>query len=78
MAEDAGVDYDLRDIFAAATTDSTASNGSYGDYFYASPNCVAYHGGSFDNSPAAGLFFLSLSNGAGYTGGIVGGRLAKV
>lgn len=78
MAEDAGVDYDLRDIFAPATADATASNGSYGDYFYQAANAVAYHGGYCSIGSVAGLFFLSVSNAASRADPYVGGRLAKV
>ena len=78
MAEDAGANYDLRDMFAAATADSAASNGSYGDYFYGSANCVAFHGGAFGNGSDAGLFFLNVSSAASYAHTTVGGRLAKV
>ena len=78
MAEDAGVDYDLRDIFAAATVDATASNGSYGDYFYGAANNVAYHGGFYGHGSYAGLFYLYVYNAASYASAFVGGRLAKV
>lgn len=78
MAEDAGGDYDLRDIFAPATTDATASNGSYGDYFAQSANSVACHGGHCGDGANAGLFFLAVSGAASGSGSVVGGRLAKV
>lgn len=78
MAEDAGANYDLRDMFAAATADSAASNGSYGDYFYGSANCVAFHGGHYGNGSYAGLFYLYVYNAASYASTGVGGRLAKV
>ncbi|KAF2406713.1 hypothetical protein SAMN04490179_4550 [Pseudomonas antarctica] len=78
MAEDAGVDYDLRDIFAPATIDGSASNGSYGDYVYSAANAVAYHGGGYGDGSNAGLFFLNVSSAASDAFTIVGGRLAKV
>lgn len=78
MAEDAGVDYDLRDIFSAATVDGAASNGSYGDYFYTGANCVAYHGGYYGTGSYAGLFYLVVHAAASYAITNVGGRLAKV
>lgn len=78
MAEDTGVDYDLRDIFAPATVDVASSNGSYGDIFYQSPNCVAWHGGYYSNSTNAGLFSLYLGAGASTSTYYLGGRLAKV
>lgn len=78
MAEDAGVDYDLRDIFAPATVDATASNGSYGDYFYQGANAVAYHGGAYGGGSNAGLFCLVVNNAASFAGSSFGGRLAKV
>ncbi|MFJ4141406.1 hypothetical protein [Pseudomonas sp. NPDC089734] len=78
MSEDAGTNYDLRDIFAPATGDSTPSNGSYGDYFWASANCVAYYGGHYGAGSGAGLFCLFINNSAQTTNGTVGGRLAKI
>ena len=78
MAEDTGVDYDLRDIFAPATGDTTASNGSYGDIFYQSYSAVAYHGGAHTGSAGAGLFCLHIYSVASYASPGVGGRLAKV
>lgn len=78
MAEDAGVDYDLRDIFAPATVDAKASYGSYGDYFTQSANSVAYYGGGCGDGSYAGLFFLFAYNAASSAYSSVGGRLAKV
>ena len=78
MAEDVGVDYDLRDIFAAATIDGTASNGSYGDYAYSAANAVAYHGGNSGTGSNAGLFYLNVNNAASSASSYLGGRLAKV
>lgn len=78
MAEDTGVDYDLRDIFAPATGDTTASNGSYGDIFYQSASCVAYHGGYYGYGSNAGLFCLAVGTAASGAYPYVGGRLAKV
>ena len=78
MAEDAGTDYDLRDIFAPATIDGAAGNGSYGDYVYSAANSVAFHGGSSGNGSNAGLFSLLVTNPASNAGAAVGGRLAKV
>ena len=78
MATATGTDYDLATVFAAETTNATAGNGTYGDYFYQAANCVAYHGGHWDNGAHAGLFYLNVHNAASYSGTHLGGRLAKV
>ncbi|NYT62351.1 hypothetical protein H0A66_08505 [Alcaligenaceae bacterium] len=78
MAVDAGADYDLAQVFAASTTNATASNGTFGDYFYQSPNCVAYHGGDWSRGAYAGLFYLYVTYAASNAFSGVGGRLAKV
>lgn len=78
MAEDTGADFDLRDIFAAATTDATVTNGTYADYFYQAANCVAYHGGAWGDGATAGLFYLYVLYAASDAHTYVGGRLAKV
>jgi hypothetical protein len=78
MATDTGANYDLGTIFAASTTDATAGNGTYGDYFYQAASCVAYHGGNWGNGAAAGLFYLGVGNAASYSNAYLGGRLAKV
>ena len=78
MATATGTDYDLATVFAAETTNATAGNGTYGDYFYQSANCVAYHGGHWSAGAIAGLFCLYVSHAASYSGTYVGGRLAKV
>lgn len=78
MATATGTDYDLSQVFAAETTNATAGNGTYGDYFYQSPSCVAYHGGAWNDGSNAGLFFLYVLNDASYSYTIIGGRLAKV
>lgn len=78
MATASGTDYDLATVFAAETTNSTAGNGTYGDYFWQSANCVAYHGGTWGRGAFAGLFSLNVSDAASYSPSAVGGRLAKV
>ena len=78
MATAAGTDYDLATVFAAETTNATAGNGTYGDYFYQAANCVAYHGGGWSNGANAGLFYLGVSNAASHSAPYLGGRLAKV
>jgi len=78
MATATGTDYDLATVFAAETTNATAGNGTYGDYFYQSPSCVAYHGGSWGDGAGAGLFYLNVSNAASNSSASIGGRLAKV
>lgn len=78
MAEEAGVDYDLRDIFAPATSDSAASNGSYGDIFTVAGNRLACHGGNANQGSTSGLFSLSILKAVNMFDSAVGGRLAKV
>ena len=76
MATASGTDYDLATVFAAETTNATAGNGTYGDYFYQNPSCVAYHGGNWGNGANAGLFYLNVA--ASHSSTYIGGRLAKV
>lgn len=78
MATATGTDYDLATVFAAETTNATAGNGTYGDYFYQAANCVAYHGGYWGHGAYAGLFFLYVGNAASNSAANIGGRLAKV
>lgn len=78
MATATGTDYDLATVFAAETTNATAGNGTYGDYFYQSPSCVAYHGGYWSPGAHAGLFSLYVHSAASYSTTTLGGRLAKV
>lgn len=78
MATATGTDYDLATVFAAETTNATAGNGTYGDYFYQAANCVAYHGGNWSDGANAGLFYLRVSYAASTSSPDVGGRLAKV
>ena len=56
----------------------TAGNGAYGDHFWQSANCVAYHGGHWGNGASAGLFSLNVSRAASDSDTGIGGRLAKV
>lgn len=78
MATATGTDYDLATVFAAETTNATAGNGTYGDYFYQAASCVAYHGGRWSGGAGAGLFDLDVSNAASNSNTYIGGRLAKV
>ena len=78
MATATGTDYDLATVFAAETTNATAGNGTYGDYFYQNPSCVAYHGGSWGSGALAGLFCLYVNTAASTSDTYLGGRLAKV
>lgn len=78
MATATGTDYDLATVFAAETTNATAGNGTYGDIFYQSANCVAYHGGGWSHGANAGLFYLYVFHAASYSSTYIGGRLAKV
>ena len=78
MATATGTDYDLATVFAAETTNATAGNGTYGDYFWQSANCVAHHGGHWGYGANAGLFYLGVHGAASYSYPYLGGRLAKV
>lgn len=78
FSTDSGASHDLSVGFTPATGDTTASNGSTGDIFYQSPNCVAYHGGHWSYGAGAGLFFLNVGYSASYAYTTIGGRLAKV
>jgi hypothetical protein len=78
MATATGTDYDLATVFAAETTNATAGNGTYGDYFYQAANCVAYHGGHWSFGANAGLFSLDVHHAASDSNTYIGGRLAKV
>jgi hypothetical protein len=75
MATATGTDYDLATVFAPETTNAT---GTYGDFFWQSANCVAYHGGNWGSGANAGLFFLNVTNAASVSYTDIGGRLAKV
>jgi len=78
MADDAGANYDLSQVFVPATIDGSASNGTYADGFWSNPNCVAYHGGYWSHGALAGLFCLTVNYSASSVSTGVGGRLAKV
>lgn len=78
FSTDSGANHDLAPGFLPATGNATASNGSTGDIFYQSPNCVAYHGGSWSGGADAGLFSLGVYASASTASTGIGGRLAKV
>jgi hypothetical protein len=79
METEIGADYDMGAVFAAASTDTTAGNGSFADYHYSNgADKVAYHGGHWGNGASAGLFILFVSNAASHSSTYLGGRLAKV
>lgn len=78
MATDTGTNYDLSMIFAPSTTDVTAGNGTFADYFWGSASCVAFHGGDRSSGALAGLFSLGITVTASFMHSSVGGRLAKV
>ena len=68
-------------IIVPATVDSTASNGSTGDYFLSNANTddrIAYHGGYWSAGARAGLFYLNVLDAPSYAYSHVGCRLAKV
>ena len=68
-------------IIVPATVDSTASNGSTGDYFLSNANTddrIAYHGGGWSDGAHAGLVDLYVRDAPSGAGSGVGCRLAKV
>ncbi len=71
---DAG--FDLGAVFLPTTTRDDRDESAFGDYFWSYPNAVAYHGGDWGYGQNAGAFHLSVF--AGFSGSILGGRLAKV
>jgi len=78
MSDNAGVNYDLSQVFVPATIDGSASNGTYADGFWSNANCVAYHGGHWTDGALDGLFCLYVNHSASNVYTSVGGRLAKV
>lgn len=78
MATDTGTDYDLATVFVAETTNATAGNGTYGDYFYQAASGIACHGGTWSDGAYAGLFCLTVYYAASASHTHLGGRLAKV
>lgn len=78
FASGSGSGFDLNTLLLPATSNTTAGNGTTGDYFYSAANCVAYHGGSWGSRANAGLFYLSVYYSASNAYTDVGGRLAKV
>lgn len=69
-----GTNYDLGDVFLAASVDGTQANGSFGDYqdFYG--GCVFYS--HWTAGAGHGPFYLAY-HGAGYAGSSLGFRLAR-
>jgi hypothetical protein len=78
FATASGANFDLGLLMLPATSNATASNGTTGDYFWQSANCVAYHGGDWGYGADAGLFYLYVNYAASHSHTNVGGRLAKV
>ena len=78
MLDVSGTGFDFNDVFVPKTIDATASNGTYGDYYYAATsNFVCYHGGAWDFGAYAGLFYLDLVSTSSLALAAIGGRLAK-
>lgn len=78
MFTNAGTGFDFNDVYVPSTVDATATNGTYGDYYWAATsNFVCYHGGGWGNGAMSGLFTLHLGDVSGYYDTGVGGRLAK-
>ncbi len=78
FATASGANFDLGLLMLPATTNTTASNGTTADYFYAAASCVAYHGGGWSYGAYAGLFCLNVYGSASHAYTYIGGRLAKV
>ena len=80
MSTAKGENFDLGAMFVPSASDSTESNGTYGDYVYYSSGAerFAHHGGAWSNGSQAGLFYLSVSSAASSSSAHIGGRLAKV
>ena len=73
-----GEGYDLGALFIPSSTDATASNGSFGDYFWGPvSNFVTYYGGVWADGAYDGAFSLNFINAASSSTGAVGFRLAK-
>ena len=78
MLDTSGTGFNFNDVFVPKTIDATASNGTYGDYYYAATsNFVCYHGGNWVHGAPDGLFYLHLANTSSYAPTHIGGRLAK-
>ncbi len=78
FASGSGSGFDLNTLLLPATSNTTAGNGTTGDYFYSAANCVAYHGGFWGYGANAGLFYLDVTISASNASSYIGGRLAKV
>ncbi|SEO98834.1 hypothetical protein [Propionispora vibrioides] len=79
MMDTSGSGFDFNDIFVPKSIDQTASNGTFGDYYwYAVSDFVCYHGGYWGYGAYDGLFCLNLNGPASYSNVTLGGRLAKV
>ena len=79
MMDGSGTGYDFNDVFIPKSIDATASNGTYGDYYYyATSDFVCYHGGAWDYGAYDGLFYLALYDVSSSSRTRLGGRLAKV
>jgi hypothetical protein len=81
VLEGNGATFDFRDLFVAASVDSTETNGTYGDYHYSNTTAserIAYHGGDWSSGSDAGLFNLNLNHAPSNSRPHIGGRLAKV
>ncbi|KXA71091.1 hypothetical protein [Bordetella hinzii] len=70
--------FDLGAVFLPTSVRSERDESTYGDYFWASSDAVAYHGGNWAFGAHAGLFSLNVGNAASNSYTAVGGRLAKV
>ena len=73
-----GNGFDMGAVFVPKKTRDYRNDSAIGNYFWASENSVAYHGGNWGNSSDAGLFCLGVSGDASNSLPYLGGRLAKV
>lgn len=78
MAEEAGVNYDLKDLFLPATTDTSPANGTYPDFFNGGPGGVMTFGGTSGNRDNCGLFNIQFGMSASGADSNTGTRISKI
>jgi hypothetical protein len=77
VSEAKGTNFDLTDVFVPSVSDGTEANGTYGDYCWVAANCVLYQSGGWAYGSRTGAFVFDVANGAAYSDGDIGLRLAK-
>lgn len=78
IAEEAGVNYDLRDLFLPASTDLSAANATYPDFFNGGPGGVMTVGGRVKQGNNCGLFNMQFGVTANGADSYTGTRLSKI